>query len=96
MEVIHWASIVSGLNIVLLLTLLVVYIRNYLKLKSKFCLGLILFAAVFLIHCTMAIYFQTNLSHYYKNSMENIALALNILEALGMGTLLYITWRPCM
>ena len=96
MEIVDWASIFSMFNILLLLGLLVTYIRNYLVIRSKFGLGLILFAVLFLIHNSLALYFQVHPNHYYANGVEKVALTLNMLEALGLSTLLYITRRPCM
>ena len=94
METIDLASIVSFLNILLLLTLSFIYVRNYRTIKSKFCLGLMIFAFLFLIQNLIAFYFQVTMMYYYSKEVANIALVLNVLEALGFVALLYITWKP--
>ena len=94
MDVITWATIASALNIFLLLSLLVIYIRNYIRIKSKFCLGLIAFATLFLIHNSVAMYFEMNYIQHYTARIAEISLILNVLAALGFSALLYITWEP--
>lgn len=94
METIDLASIVSFLNIILLLMLSFIYVRNYRTIKSKFCLGLMIFALLFLIQNLIAFYFQITMMYYYSKEVANIAFVLNALEALGFVALLYITWKP--
>jgi hypothetical protein len=55
MESIDLATIISAANALMSLSLLYIYIKNYLKMRLPFTLGLILFAAIFLIQNLPAI-----------------------------------------
>lgn len=96
MDAMNWALVVSGLNILLLLILLSVYVKNYKSIKSKFCMGLIIFVAVLLIQNIAALHFQFGGSQSYCGEVAKFNFVLNILEAFGISTLLYITLKPCM
>lgn len=93
METVDLATIVSILNVVLLISLLWIYVKGYKIMKSKFALGLILFAGLLLIQNLMAIYFQFAMIMYYSAEVAGFALILNGLEALALISLGYISWK---
>jgi hypothetical protein len=93
MEMIDLATIASGLNVVILVALISVYAKNYLKLRTNFGLGLTLFAALLLLHNLAAVYFQVMMIMYYTSEVAGFAFILNVLEALGLGALAYISLR---
>ena len=93
MEMIHLATLVSAVNAVLLVSLIYVYASNYLKMKSNFALGLMMFASMFLIQNLTAIYCQVMMIEYYTPEMTGISLALNSLESVGLAALAYISWK---
>ncbi len=96
MNLINWATLISIVNIILLLALLFIYVRNYKAVKSKFCLGLILFVLVLLAHNIFAVYSELTFMDYCIFEGSKFPLTLNILEMLGIATLLYVTVKPCM
>mgnify|MGYP001579243670 CR=1 FL=1 len=96
METIDFATVVSVLNSILLLFLLFIYLKNYKTIKSKFTLGLAVFAILLLAQNLTSIYFQTAMIDYYSRTVANFALILNLLESLALLSLAYITWKPCM
>ncbi|MDO8553840.1 MAG: hypothetical protein Q7S22_03470 [Candidatus Micrarchaeota archaeon] len=96
MNLIHWAALINIVNVILLLALLLIYVRNYKAVKSKFCLGLILFVSVLLVHNVFAIYSDLTFMDYCTFEGSKFPLTLNILEMLGIATLLYVTIKPCM
>jgi hypothetical protein len=93
MEMLQIATIVSAVNVVLLAGLLYIYLSNYMKLKSGFAAGLIVFASMFMVQNLTAIYCQLMMIEYYSPEMTGISFALNSLEAVGLGALMYISWK---
>lgn len=87
------ATIVSVVNILFLIALLVVYVKNYLKLKAPISLGLILFALLFLIQNLGAVYCQNEMIEFYSKPIANFAFILNVFEALGLASLVYISYK---
>jgi hypothetical protein len=93
METIDFATVLTSLNVLLLLSLIYVYVSNYVKLRSRFALGLLLFALLLLLQNLAALYFQLMMIMYYTNEVAGFALVLNALEALGLACLVYISWK---
>ncbi len=93
MEMLGYAAIVTAINIALLAALGYVYLSNYMKLRSRFALGLAFFASMFLIQNAFALYCQLMMVEYYTPEVSQISLVLNTLEAIGLAALAYISWR---
>ena len=93
--VMDFAVAVTVISAVILVTLLYIYISNYRKIKSSFCTGLIIFAILLLAQNVAAIYFQIGMSNQCSYETAQPFLILNFLEAVGLGALLYVTWKPC-
>jgi len=84
----------AGASIALLIALLYVYANNYRQLRSPFALGLVLFAALFIIENAAAMFFYVDMNNAGEGA--NIALpmlALNAAELIGFAALFYVTWR---
>ncbi|MBI5227351.1 hypothetical protein HY988_02070 [Candidatus Micrarchaeota archaeon] len=94
MDLWNLATFISIFNIILLGALLSVYISNFLLLKSKFSLGLIIFALLILLHNLANIYFQATMMKEVLFGSSDFACLLNGLEALGLLSLVYVTWKP--
>jgi len=82
-----------SINIVLILGLLYIYVQNYMKIKSKYTIGLIVFAVFFLIHSIMGLYFDTAMVMYSSKYAENIGMVLEAIKAIGFALLLWISWE---
>jgi len=55
------SAALHGINILLIIGLLYLYGQNYLKMKSKYTVGLMVFAALFLIQSAMGLYFEASM-----------------------------------
>ncbi len=77
----------------LLAILLYVYCRNATQIRSKFALGLVLFAALFLVQnlAGMWIYMSMN-DAGMRGEIAIPMLVLNATETGALGTLVAITW----
>ncbi|WP_129116935.1 hypothetical protein [Halegenticoccus tardaugens] len=93
------ARVAAGLNVLFLLTLSYVWVRNYAELRSKHTLGLLLFALFLLAENALAFYFylfDSTLSGWFATEVPRIAwqamMALHVLETAGIAFLLWVTW----
>lgn len=93
------ARVAAGLNVLLLAVLLSIWGRNYLDLRSKHALGLMVFAVLLLLENAVALYIyllDPTLSVWFSSAVPAIAwrglMSLHILETLGIAFLVWITW----
>lgn len=93
------ARVAHALNVLLLLGLGYVWVRNYLEFRSKHTLGLLLFSVFLLAENAFALYIyfvDGTLSVWFASEVPDIAwqamMVLPALEALGLGFLLWVTW----
>ena len=92
------ARATAALNILLLAVLLSVWGRNYLDLRSKHALGLMVFALLLLLENAVALYIyllDPTLSVWFSSAVPAIAwrgmMSLHVLETIGIGFLVWIT-----
>ncbi|TKX49065.1 hypothetical protein EXE48_04005 [Halorubrum sp. ASP1] len=92
------ARVAAGVNVVLLLVLISVWGRNYLELRSKHALGLLLFAALLLGENGIALYYYVvdpTLSAWFDTQVPvivwRVMLLFHVLETLAIGFLTWIT-----
>lgn len=86
-------TILTGVNILLVLGLMFVYVKSCMKIKSGFIVGLLIFAALFLIQNVVSFYYFVTMMPYYVNGVDIHVLVLTILQTLAFGVLTYNTWR---
>ena len=86
-------TISTGINIVLVLGLLFVYVRSYAKLRSGFTIGLMVFAALFLIQNAVAFYYYFTMMPYFVEDVQVFALILSVLQTLAFAVMNWITWK---
>lgn len=82
---------VQVVNIILLVGLLYVYGSNYRKLRSKYTAGLMFFVGFMLVETLMAVYFDTSMVMYYSTAAEFNAGLLQMVKAVGLAILLWIS-----
>lgn len=82
-----------GLNIILGLVLVTLYVQNYRHLRSKYTIGLLLFAVILLAHSAMGLSFDASMVMYSNPAAEQAATALEGLKAAGFAVLLWISWE---
>ncbi|MDY6764891.1 MAG: hypothetical protein SV377_04270 [Halobacteria archaeon] len=85
------ASVFSGLNALLLLTLAYVWLSNYRKFKTLETLGLAVFALVMLTENVIAIYYSFSMSMLYSSD-PNVQTAVMVLRGLQFVALIFLTW----
>jgi len=85
-------TILTGISTILLLGLIYVYYKNLIKIKSNFTIGLLIFALLFLIQNIISLYFFITMKNYYVPEVEIHVFILTLLQTIGFGILLKITW----
>lgn len=84
----------AGGSIAVLLALLYVYGSSYRQLRSPFALGLVLFAALFIVENLASIFFYVSMADAGEGS--NVALpilVLGVAELVAFTALFVVTWR---
>ena len=79
------------INIVILLFLIFIYIKNLKSIYSKFTIGLFIFAFVFLVENLVAAYFYFTMMPYYANGAELPTFILKLLETIALFVFFWIT-----
>ncbi len=83
----------TGISTILLLGLLFIYYKNLRKIKSNFTIGLFVFALLFLIQNIISLYYFITMMNYYAPEVEIHVFTLTLLQTIGFGILLKITWE---
>lgn len=78
-------------NVLLALALLFIYAQNYRKIKSKYTVGLIVFALFFLLQSAMGLYFDASMVMYYSAQAQAAAMVLEGIKAVALAVLLKIS-----
>ena len=86
-------TILTIVSTFLLLTLMYVYYRNLKKIKSKFTIGLFIFALLFLLQNLVSLYFYLTMMSYYSPEVEVHVFILTLLQTVAFLILLKITWE---
>jgi hypothetical protein len=89
------ASALAGLNVLLLLALSTVWIRNYRTFRTPLTLGLLAFALVLLVENAVAVYFFFSMQSLYSGApaVQQAVLVLRALQLLALGFLTYVTMQ---
>ncbi|WP_114578336.1 hypothetical protein [Saliphagus sp. LR7] len=93
------ARISTGVNVVLLLVLSAIWVRNYIQIRSKHVLGLTVFSLLLLAENALALYYyfiDPDLSVWFATAVPVIAwralMILHVLETAAIAFLLWVTW----
>ena len=86
-------SILTLVSIVMLLLLIYVYCKSLKKIKSSFTVGLLIFAVLFLVQNIVSIYYYLTMMDYYVPAVEKHVFIFTLLQTVGFGILLKITWE---
>lgn len=89
------ASVLSGVNIVFLAALTVVWVRNYRTFRTSLVLGLLAFAVVMLVENATALYFLFTMQSLYSGDphVQQAVLVLRALQLVALAFLTYVTLR---
>ena len=85
------STVVSMLNVGVLLTLLVIYARIYNKTRAVFTIGLMFFTAMLLVHNLIAVYAYLSMAPLYSDDLLPYFVAIHIAELVGIVSLLRVT-----
>jgi hypothetical protein len=88
------SSIVSAVNVAILITLLSVYANIYRKTKAIFTVGLMVFASMLMLHNVIAIYGYFAMAPLYTDDLLPYFVAIHIAELAGLIALLKVTVWP--
>ena len=89
----NFTTILTGFSTLLLSGLLYVYYKNLRKIKSKFTIGLFVFALLFLIQNLVSLYYYLTMMKYYSPEVEVHVFTLTLLQTIAFLILLKITWE---
>ena len=88
------SSIVSIVNIAILVMLLAVYANIYRKIRATFTIGLMVFAGMLLLHNVIAIYGYFAMAPLYSNDLLPYFVGIHIAELAGLIALLKVAAWP--
>src|SRR5919199_6328929 len=88
------SSIVSMVNMTILVTLLAVYANIYRKTKDTFTIGLMVFAGMLMLHNMIAIYGYIAMDPLYSDDLLPYFVGIHIAELAGLIALLKVTVWP--
>ena len=86
-------AVLSTVNIALLVVLFGTYLSIYIKTRSQFTVGLLIFAVVFLIKDVAASPFTMNLFNFGMSGLGPFAFIPDLLELAALSVLLYLSWK---
>ena len=89
------ATAIAGLNVLLLLVLGGVWLRNYRTFGTNLILGLIAFAGVMLLENLLAVYYFFSMQMLYAGdaSAQQAVLVLRALQFVALLFLTYVTMQ---
>jgi hypothetical protein len=84
-------TVVSTMNIALLVFLIATYVTIYSKTKSEFTIGLLIFALVFLMKDIASSPFVTGLFGFRLSGLGPFAMLPDLFEFVALSVLLYLS-----
>jgi len=93
---IDMARLATGVNLLLLAVLIVIWGRNYRQLRSRQTLGMLVFAALLLVENAFALYvfsLDPVLSLWFSNQVPDPAWrAMSVFHVLETVAIAFLTW----
>ncbi len=85
--------IISTINIALLVILIFIYVNIYVKTRSPFTIGLVIFAVVFLVRDLTSSPFVTSIYGFRAYGLGPFAFLPSLFELVALSILLYLSAR---
>ena len=85
------STVVSVLNVAVLLILFVIYTKIYLKSRAVFTIGLMFFTVMLMLHNLIAVYAYLVMAPLYPDELLPYFVAIHIAELVGIVSLLRVT-----
>ncbi len=86
-------TMLTGLNLLLILGLVTVYGMTLKNACTMHTIGLLIFASLFLVQNAVALYFYLTMMPYFAAGLESYALVLAALQTIAFAIMNWITWR---
>ena len=89
------AAVLAGVNVVLLVGLTGVWLRNYRQFRTGMVAGLVAFGSVMLVENAAALFFFFSMQMLYSGDpgIQQAVAVLKGLQALALAFLTYVTMR---
>jgi hypothetical protein len=88
------SSIASMVNMAILIILLAMYSKIYIKTRASFTVGLTVFAGMLMLHNGIAVYGYLAMASLYSNELLSYFAGIHIAELAGLIALLKVTVWP--
>ena len=85
------STVVSMLNVAVLLILFVIYAKIYVKSRAVFTIGLMFFTVMLMLHNLIAVYAYLVMAPLYPDELLPYFVAIHIAELVGIVALLRVT-----
>ncbi len=85
------STLVSVLNVAVLLILFVIYAKIYVKSRAVFTIGLMFFTVMLMLHNLIAVYAYLAMASLYPDELLPYFVAIHIAELVGIVALLRVT-----
>ncbi len=85
------STVVSILNVAVLLILFVIYAKIYVKSRAVFTIGLMFFTVMLMLHNLIAVYAYLVMAPLYPDELLPYFVAIHIAELVGIVSLLKVT-----
>jgi hypothetical protein len=86
-------ALFSLLNVILLIGLIWIYSNSFRKVRAQFTLGLVFFAALFLVQNLIALYSFVTMFMYYASGVTGIVMLITIVQTAGLSIMLWTGLR---
>ncbi len=84
---------ITSINIILTALLLILFTKSYKTVKSRLTLGLVFFAAAFLLENLMNLYFYNAILTAGVLGTTTYHLIVAVIEMLALIAILYVNWK---
>ena len=84
-------TIISTINIAMLVFLILIYVNIYVKTRSPFTIGLVIFAFVFLVRDLTSSPFVTSMYGFRAYGLGPFAFLPSLFELVALSVLLYLS-----
>ncbi len=94
MSTLMYVSVVcAAAKILFVGAMLYVYGNSYQKMRTGFTLGLLVFAALFLLHNAITLFSFVTMMPIYAAGVDLQVALFTWVQTVGLGVLLVTTWR---
>jgi len=86
-------TILTALSVILLAALIIIYVKNLKKFKSKLLIGLLIFTLLFFAQNIVSLYYYITMMSYYVPAVKGHVFILSLLQTIAFAVMLWITWE---